>query len=136
MVNRQERYMEQRGILKKRFPKRILNAWIIASLALSIFVFIDPSELGFLTIVSTTVQDDGNQFIEFLEKTLIVIIPILYIKSFSAYIEQERELFRIHTEELFNKRVDEVVREREILRAAEMLRKSKGLESSQTNQEE
>ena len=122
MVNRQERYMEQHGILKKRFPKRILNAWFIASLLLLLFVFVDPNQLGFLTVFSTTVQVDGNQFIEFLEETLVVVIPILYIMSFSAYAKQEREIFRIHTEELFNKRVEEVIRERDIERAADQLR--------------
>lgn len=122
MVNRQERYMEQHGILKKRFPKRILNAWFIASLLLLLFVFVDPNQLGFLTVFSTTVQVDGNQFIEFLEETLVVAIPILYIMSFSAYVKQERELFRIHTEELFNKRVEEAIRERDIERAADQLR--------------
>lgn len=122
MVNRQERYMEQHGILKKRFPKRILNAWFIASLLLLLFVFVDPNQLGFLTVFSTTVQVDGNQFIEFLEETLVVVIPILYIMSFSAYVKQERELFRIHTEELFNKRVEEAIRERDIERAADQLR--------------
>jgi hypothetical protein len=55
--------------------------------------------------------------------------------SFSAYAKQEREIFRIHTEELFNKHVDEVIREREIMRAAEMLRKSQGMENSQTLQD-
>ena len=122
MVNRQERYMEQHGILKKRFPKRILNAWFIASLLLLLLVFVDPNQLGFLTVFSTTVQVDGNQFIEFLEETLVVVIPILYIMSFSAYVKQERELFRIHTEELFNKRVEEAIRERDIERAADQLR--------------
>lgn len=114
--------MEQHGILKKRFPKRILNAWFIASLLLLLFVFVDPNQLGFLTVFSTTVQVDGNQFIEFLEETLVVVIPILYIMSFSAYVKQEREIFRIHTEELFNKRVEEAIRERDIERAADQLR--------------
>jgi hypothetical protein len=135
MVKSQEGYMQQRGILKERFPKRILNAWLIASLLLLLIVFVDPNQLGFLTVVSPAVQVDGNKFIEFLEKTLVVVIPILYIMSFSAYAKQEREIFRIHTEELFNKHVDEVIREREIMRAAEMLRKSQGSESSQTPQE-
>ena len=135
MVKSQEGYMQQRGILKERFPKRILNAWLIASLLLLLIVFVDPNQLGFLTVVSPAVQADGNHFVEFLEKTLVVVIPILYIMSFSAYVKQERELFRIHTEELFNKHVDEVIREREIMRAAEMLRKSQGSESSQTPQE-
>lgn len=134
MVKSQEGYMQQRGILKERFPKRILNAWFIASLLLLLFVFVDPNQLGFLTVVSTTVQVDGNQFIEFLKKTLVVVIPILYIMSFSAYVKQEREIFRIHTEELFNKRVEEAIRERDIERAAEMLRKSENKENSETRQ--
>ena len=135
MVKSQEGYMQQRGILKERFPKRILNAWLIASLLLLLIVFVDPNQLGFLTVVSPAVQVDGNKFIEFLEKTLVVVIPILYIMSFSAYAKQEREIFRIHTEELFNKHVDEVIREREIERVAKMIRESQGLEPTQTNQE-
>ena len=51
--------------------------------------------------------------------------------SFSAYVKQERELFRVHTEELFNKHVDEVIREREIMRAAEMIRESENNKKSQ-----
>ena len=82
-----------------------------------------------------TLGFDGNNAITFLEKTLIVIISILYIMSFSAYVKQERELFRVHTEELFNKHVDEVIREREIERVAKMIRESQGLEPTQTNQE-
>jgi hypothetical protein len=135
MVKSQEGYMQQRGILKERFPKRILNVWLIASLLLLLIVFVDPNQLGFLTVVSPAVQADGNHFVEFLEKTLVVVIPILYIMSFSAYVKQEREIFRIHTEELFNKHVDEVIREREIERVAKMIRESQGLEPIQTNQE-
>lgn len=135
MVKSQENYMQQKGILKERFPKKFLNAWFVASLLLVVIVFFDPSQLGFLTIVSTTFDVDGSHAVQFLEKTLIVVIPILYIMSFSAYVKQEGELFRIHTEELFNKRVDEVIREREIMRAAEMLRKSQGSESSQIPQD-
>lgn len=134
MVRSQERYMQQKGILKKRFPKKILNAWIIASLVLLVLVFVDPSQLGFLTVVSTTFDIDGQHAFEFLEKTLVVIIPILYIMSFSAYANQEKELFRIHTEELFNKHVDDVIREREIMRAAERLRESRGLEPPHSNE--
>lgn len=47
MVKSQEGYMQQRGILKERFPKRILNAWLIASLLLLLIVFVDPNQLGF-----------------------------------------------------------------------------------------
>ncbi len=122
MVKRQEGYMQQRGILKERFPKRILNAWMIASLLLLVLVFMDPNQLGFLTVVFTTFDIDRGVVFEFLEKTLILVIPILYIMSFSAYAKQEREIFRIHTEELFNKHVEEIIREREIIRAAEKLR--------------
>lgn len=135
MVKSQEKYMEQHGILKKRFPKKILNAWFIASLVLLILVFEEPNPHGFMTIFYMTLGFDGNNAITFLEKTLIVIISILYIMSFSAYVKQERELFRIHTEELFNKHVDEVIREREIERVAKMIRESQGLEPTQTNQE-
>lgn len=131
MVKSQEKYMQQKGILKERFPKRILNAWLIASLLLLLIVFVDPNQLGFLTVVSPAVQVDGNKFIEFLEKTLVVVIPILYIMSFSAYAKQEREIFRIHTEELFNKHVDEVIREREIERVAKMIRESENNKKSQ-----
>ncbi len=135
MVKSQENYMQQKGILKERFPKKFLNVWFIASLALLILVVVDPKQFGFLTVVFTTFELDKNQVFEFLETTLIVIIPILYVMSFSAYAKQESKLFRIHTEELFNKRVDEVIREREIMHAAEMLRKSQGSESCQTPQD-
>jgi len=135
MVKSQEKYMEQHGILKKRFPKKILNAWFIASLVLLILVFEEPNPHGFMTIFYMTLGFDGNNAITFLEKTLIVIISILYIMSFSAYVKQEREIYRIHTEELFNKHVDEVIREREIERVAKMIRESQGLEPTQTNQE-
>ena len=132
LIESQERYMQQRGILKERFPKRILNAWFIASLLLLVIVYVDPSQLGFLTFMSMTFDVDGKHAFEFLEKTLIVIIPILYIMSFSAYIKQERELFQFHTEALFQKRVDEAIRERDIMRAAEMLRKNQNEENSQS----
>lgn len=129
MAKSQERYMQQKGILKERFPQRILNAWIIASLVLLVLVFVDPNQLGFLTFVSMTFDVDGKHAYEFLEKTLIVIIPILYIMSFSAYIKQERELFQFHTEALFQKRVDEAIRERDIQRAVDMLRESENKEA-------
>ncbi len=134
MVKSQERYMRQKGILKERFPQRILNAWIIASLVLLVLVFVDPNQLGFLTFVSSTFDVDGKHAFQFLEKTLIVVIPILYIMSFSAYVKQERELFEIHTEALFQKRVDEAIRERDIMRAAEKIRKSQGMEKPETDQ--
>ena len=135
LAERQERYMLQRGILKDRFPKRILNAWVIAMLLLLVIVFVNPQQPGLLTVVFATQDFSGVNVVELLEKTLIIIIPILYIMSFSAYAKQEREIFRIHTEELFNKHVDEVIREREIERVAKMIRESQGLEPTQTNQE-
>ena len=135
MVKSQEKYMQQKGILKERFPKRILNAWIIVSLVLIAIILARPDETGIFTALFMTFEFNGSDAIEFLEKTLIAAIPILYIMSFSAYIKQERELFRIHTEELFNKHVDEVIREREIMRAAEMLRKSQETENPQAPQD-
>ena len=136
MVRVQENYMQQHGMLKERFPKRMLNAWFIASLLLMVIVYVDPSQLGFLTVVSTTFDFDGKHAFEFLEKTLIVIIPILYIMSFSAFTKQESELFRIHTEELFNKHVDDVIRERKIMRAADMLRESENPKVAQAEDSE
>ena len=133
MVRVQESYMQQHGMLKERFPKRMLNAWFVASLLLLVIVFVDPSQLGFLTVVSTTFDFDGKHAFEFLEKTLIVIIPILYIMSFSAFTKQESELFRAHSEELYLKRVvNDAIRERNIERAADMLRESQDSENSQT----
>ena len=127
--------MQQKGILKERFPKRILNAWIIVSLVLIAIILARPDETGIFTALFMTFEFNGSDAIEFLEKTLIAAIPILYIMSFSAYVKQERELFRIHTEELFNKHVDEVIREREIMRAAEMLRQSQETENPQAPQD-
>lgn len=135
MVKSQEKYMEQHGILKKRFPKKILNAWIIVSLVLIAIILARPDETGIFTALFMTFEFNGSDAIEFLEKTLIVVIPILYIISFSAFTKQESELFRIHTEELFNKHVDDVIREREIMRAAEMLRKSQETENPQAPQD-
>jgi len=131
MVKSQEKYMQQKGILKERFPKRILNAWIIVSLVLVAIILARPDQSGIFTILFMTFEFNGSDVVQFLEKTLVVIIPILYIISFSAYIKQERELFRVHTEELFNKHVDEVIREREIMRAAEMIRESENNKKSQ-----
>ena len=130
MAKSQEKYMQQNRILKERFPIKFLNAWIIASLFLLVIVFVAPSQLGFLTVFSTALDQDW--FIKILEKILIVVIAILYIKSFSAYIKQERELFQFHTEALFQKRVDEAIRERDIQRAVDMLRKSQNKENSQS----
>ena len=130
MAKSQEKYMQQNRILKERFPIKFLNAWIIASLLLLVIIFVAPSQLGFLTVFSTALDQDW--FIKILEKILIVVIAILYIKSFSAYIKQERELFQFHTEALFQKRVDEAIRERDIQRAVDMLRKSQNKENSQS----
>ena len=132
LVKSQERCMRQRGILKNRFPKRILNAWVLAMLLLLIIVFVYPQQPESLMVGFATQNFSGVNVIELLEKTLIVIIPILYIMSFSAYAKQERELFQFHTEALFQKRVDEAIRERDIMRAAEMLRKNQNKENSQS----
>ena len=97
-----------------------------------VIVYVDPSQLGFLSFMSMKFDVDGKHVFEFLEKTLIVIIPILYIMSFSAFSKQESELFRAHSEELYLKRVvDEAIRERNIERAANQLRESQSLEKSQ-----
>ena len=137
MVRVQENYMQQHGMLKERFPKRMLNAWFIASLLLMVIVYVDPSQLGFLSFMSMTFDVDGKHVFEFLEKTLIVIIPILYIMSFSAFSKQESELFRAHSEELYLKRVvDEAIRERNIKRTADMLRESENPKIAQAEDSE
>ena len=129
--------MQQHGMLKERFPKRMLNAWFIASLLLMVIVYVDPSQLGFLSFMSMTFDVDGKHVFEFLEKTLIVIIPILYIMSFSAFSKQESELFRAHSEELYLKRVvDEAIRERNIKRTADMLRESENPKIAQAEDSE
>ena len=132
LVKSLERCMQQRGILKNHFPKRILNAWFLAMLLLMVVVFVYPHQPGPMVVGFAPQDFSGVNVIELLEKTLIVIIPILYIMSFSAYAKQERELFQFHTEALFQKRVDEAIRERDIMRAAEMLRKNQNKENSQS----
>ena len=137
LAKSQEKYMQQNRILRERFPVKFLNAWIIASLLLLVIVFVAPSQLGILTVFSTALDQDW--FIKISEKILIVVIAILYIKSFSAYIKQERELFEFHTETLFQKRVDEAIRERDIERAVAQLRENENKEvpkSEDTNSEQ
>ena len=126
MAKSQEKCMQQNQILKERFPIKFLNAWIIASLLLLVIVIVAPSQLGFLTVVSTML--DVDWVLKILEKILVIVICVLYIKSFSAYIKQERELFLFHTETLFQKRVDEAIRERDIERAIAQLRESENKE--------
>lgn len=112
----QEKCMEERGLLKERFPKKLLIAWFFATLVYVVLMF-NHSEM----MVKIVIQN------------LIFVASIgLYIKFFTFYIAQERELFQYHTETLFQKRVDEAIRERDIERAAEMLRKSQNKENSQS----
>ena len=126
--------MQQNQILKERFPIKFLNAWIIASLLLLVIVIVAPSQLGFLTVVSTML--DVDWVLKILEKILVIVICVLYIKSFSAYIKQERELFLFHTETLFQKRVDEAIRERDIERAIAQLRESENKEAPKSENSE
>jgi hypothetical protein len=75
----------------------------------------------------------SEMMVKIVIQNLIFVTSIgLYIKFFTFYIAQERELFKYHTETLFQKRVDEAIRERDIERAAEMLRKSQNKEPPQT----
>ena len=116
MAGCQEKCMEERGLLKERFPKKLLVAWFFATLVYVVLMF-NHSEM----MVKIVIQN------------LIFVTSIgLYIKFFTFYIAQERELFKYHTETLFQKRVDEAIRERDIERAAEMLRKSQNEENSQS----
>ena len=106
MVWCQEKCMEERGILKGRFPKKLLVAWFFATLAVVVLMF-KNSDMTALNVI----------------QNLFFVTSIgLYIKFLTFYIAQERELFQYHTETLFRKRVDEAIRERDIQRAADMLR--------------
>jgi hypothetical protein len=132
MVKSQEKYMQQRGILKERFPQKFLNAWIILSILCFTVIFCRAGNVELLTVVLTAIGFDGSYGVGLFEKSLLVLIFILYVKSFSSYIKQEQEIFRIHTEELFRRHVDEVIREREIERVANMLRESENAGKAQT----
>lgn len=111
----QEKCMEERGLLKERFPKKLLVAWFLATLVYVVLMF-NHSEMMAKIVI----------------QNLIFVASIgLYIKFLTFYTAQERELFKYHTETLFNKRVEEAIRERDIERAAEMLRKSQNEENSQ-----
>lgn len=106
MVGCQEKCMEERGILKGRFPKKLLVAWFFTTLAVVVLMF-KHSDMTVLNVI----------------QNLFFVTSIgLYIKFLTFYIAQERELFQYHTETLFRKRVDEAIRERDIQRAADMLR--------------
>ncbi len=106
MVGCQEKCMEERGILKGRFPKKLLVAWFFTTLAVVVLMF-KNSDMTVLNVI----------------QNLFFVTSIgLYIKFLTFYIAQERELFQYHTETLFRKRVDEAIRERDIQRAADMLR--------------
>ena len=110
MVERQEDCMQERGLLKKRFPKKFLIGWLLASIGCSILMFLGIGE------------SSGSSVRDLLENILTVVCIGLYIQCFTFYIAQERELFNVHTETLFRKRVDEIIREREIELAADQLR--------------
>lgn len=120
MVENQQKCMEERGILKECFPKKLLVAWFFATLAVVVLMF-KHSDITVLNVI---------------ENLFFVTSIGLYIKFLTFYIAQERELFQFHTETLFRKRVDEAIRERDIQRAADMIRKSENVESSRVNQEE
>lgn len=110
MVVRQQDCMQERGILKDSFPKKFLIGWVLTSagcLALMLMGFSNPTA----------------EEIRGLSENILTVVGIgLYIKCFTFYIAHERELFNVHTETLFRKRVDEIIREREIERAADQLR--------------
>lgn len=110
MVERQEDCMQERGILKKKFPKKFLIAWVLSSIACLVMMFV-----GIGNSMNSTVRG-------MIENILTVVSIGLYIQCFTFYIAQERELFKVHTEMLFRKRVDEIIREREIERTADRLR--------------
>lgn len=120
MVERQQDCMQERGILKVQFPKKILVTWILVTVICMVMMF-----FGFSNYANTYIR-------EIIENILTVVSVGLYIKCFTFYIAQERELFHFHTETLFRKRVDEAIRERDIQRAAEMLRESENKETPQT----
>lgn len=120
MVERQQDCMQERGILKEHFPKNLLVAWILVSVACIVMMFFS---LG--NFFNTEIRG-------IIENILTVVSLGLYIKCFTLYIAQERELFHFHTETLFRKRVDEAIRERDIQRAAEMLRESENKETPQS----
>ena len=124
MVGCQEKCMEERGILKERFPKKFLVAWFFVT----------------LVVVVLMLKRSDLMVVDIIESLFFVVSIGLYIKFFSIYVAQERELFQFHTETLFQKRVDEAIRERDIERAADMLRESENKdvpksEDSESDQE-
>ena len=120
MVERQQDCMQERGILKEHFPKKVLVMWILVTVACVVMMFF-------------SVSNYSNSDIRGIIENILTVVSIgLYIKCFTFYIAQERELFHFHTETLFRKRVDEAIRERDIQRAAEMLRESENKEKSQS----
>lgn len=112
MAGCQEKCMEERGLLKDRFPKKLLIAWFFATLAVVVIMF-QRSEMMVVNVI---------------ENLFFVTSIGLYIKFFAFYIARERELFQFHTETLFQKRVDEAIRERDIKRAVAQLRENENKE--------
>ena len=123
MAGCQEKCMEERGLLKERFPRKFLVAWFLATLVFLVF--------GFMC---------SNSAVENVIDNLFFVASIgLYIKFLTFYVARERELFQYHTETLFQKRVDEAIRERDIERAVAQLRENKNKEvpkSEDTNSEQ
>jgi len=106
MAERQQMCMQQRGILKERFPKNFLIAWFFAT----------------LVFVALALKNADNAIMQFIENMIFVASVGFYIRFFMVYIKQERKLFRAHSEDLFRRRVDEILRERESIHAANQLR--------------
>ena len=110
MVERQQDCMQERGIFKERFPRKFLIGWLLTS-------------IGCLALMFMGFSNPTGEEIRGLAENILTVVSIgLYIKCFMFYIAQERELYNVHTETLFRKRVDEIIREREIERAADQLR--------------
>lgn len=101
MVNVQQGILQSRGLRFVEVPAKMMDGWLAMMIAAAVISFWGESHASTLFIA-----------------VLSLVAFICYIKVFEAYIGQELVLWKFFQEEELRKKVDEVLREREIEKAA------------------
>lgn len=125
MVLKMEKILERRGVLPngsdksiendekalkpciERVPMKFVNAFVVCTVLSSIFIYLWKDAGAYIGCV------------------LGLVALACYIRALSVYVQEERVLFNLCEEDALRAKVDQVLREREIEKAASELHQAK-----------
>ncbi len=107
IVQRQESYLLSRGVAFKPVPVKFVKAWFVG-----------------LVVADLASFASGSVFVASLLAVATLISFVFYIKTFSQYIAGEESVYASWQDSVVQRKVDQVLREREIEKAVAEIQKA------------